>query len=389
MNTLRPTVSRIQSFPLEYVLPDGGHGASKSRPSARTATLVKLTTSDGVVGWGESFGPPRLVAEFIRTAAQSIIGRPLDLREGHWLDQLTRSYHLTAAGAQVLAFSGIDQAMWDAQARTYGVPVSALLGGAMRDSVTAYASTGFFHAGGDAGPLRDYMQSAVDEGFTAAKIKIGSGLTADVERVDIARELLGDDGLLMVDYNTNATADVAIRSLAAIAPFGIYWAEEPVLPDDTTGWPLLRASGVPLAAGEALYTRRGFRDPISKRLIDIAQPNLSVCGGFTEAKAIATLASAFDIRVAPHVWGTGVLLGATLQFLSALPATPFGEHNPYPPLLEFDRGENPLRDGVLLEPITAADGVVAISDGPGIGVTVDEPALAQWLVASHAFEVTA
>lgn len=389
MRTQSPTVSRIQSYPLEFVLPDGGHGASKSRPSARTATLIKLTTSDGVVGWGESFGPPRLVAEFIRSAATAVIGRPIDQRENVWLDLLTRSYHLTGAGAPVLGFSGIDQAMWDAQARTYGVPVSSLLGGAVRSTVTAYASTGFFHHGGDAGPLRTYMEEAVAEGFTAAKIKIGSGLSHDLERVDIARDLLGDDGLLMVDYNTNATADTAVRSLAAIAPFGIHWAEEPLLPDDSTGWPLLRSTGIPLAAGEALYTRRGFREPISNRRIDIAQPNLSVCGGFTEAKAISTLATAFDIRVAPHVWGTGVLLAASLQFIASLPSTPFGELNPYPPLLELDRGENPLRDGVLHEPIAAVNGEVAIPAGPGIGVDVDEAALSQWLVASHAFEVTA
>ena len=383
-----PTVSRIQTFPLEFVLPDGGHGASKSRPSARTATLVKLTTSDGVVGWGESFGPPRLIAEFVRDAARFVIGMPVDRREGVWLDRLTRSYHLTGAGPQVLAFSGIDMAMWDAQARGYGVPVSALLGGRMRDEVRAYASTGFFHEAGDSGPLRAYVEEAVAEGFTAAKIKIGGGLRDDVERATIARELLGDDGLLMVDYNTNATLDVALRSLAAIAPLDIHWAEEPLLPDDT-GWPLLRSAGISLAAGEAQYTRHGFRDQIAARRVDIVQPNLSVCGGFTEAKAIASLATAFDVRVAPHVWGTGVLLAASLQFIASLPTTPFGERNPYPPLLELDRGENPLRDGVLHEPIAAVNGEVAIPAGPGIGVDVNEAALSQWLVASHAFEVTA
>ena len=383
-----PTVSRIQTFPLEFVLPDGGHGASKSRPSARTATLVKVTTSDGVVGWGESFGPPRLIAEFVRDAARFVVGKPVDRREGVWLDRLTRSYHLTGAGPQVLAFSGIDMAMWDAQARGYGVPVSALLGGRMRDEVRAYASTGFFHEAGDSGPLRAYVEEAVAEGFTAAKIKIGGGLRDDVERATIARELLGDDGLLMVDYNTNATLDVALRSLAAIAPLDIHWAEEPLLPDDT-GWPLLRSAGISLAAGEAQYTRHGFRDQIAARRVDIVQPNLSVCGGFTEAKAIVALATSFHVRVAPHVWGTGVLLAATLQLIASLPDLPFGERMPYPPLLELDRGENPLRDGVLRQPIAATAGVVTIPSGPGIGVDVDEAALSQWLITSHVVEVAA
>ena len=232
------------------------------------------------------------------------------------------------------------------------------------------------------------MEEAVSEGFTAAKIKIGGGLRDDVERTGIARDLLGDDGLLMVDYNTNATLDVALRSLAAIAPLDIYWAEEPLLPDDT-GWPLLRAAGIPLAAGEAQYTRHGFRDQIAQRRVDVAQPNLSVCGGFTEAKAIVALATSFHVRVAPHVWGTGVLLAATLQLIASLPDLPFGERTPYPPLLELDRGENPLRDGVLVEPVVATAGVVAIPSGAGIGVEVDEAALSQWLIDSHVVEVAA
>lgn len=385
----RPTVDRIQSFPLEYVLPDGGHGASKVRPAARVATLIKLTTSDGVVGWGESFGPPRLVSAFVHEAARWVIGQPVDVREGLWLDRLSRGYHLTSGGLHVAAISGIDLAMWDAQARGYGAPVSSLLGGRMRENVAAYASTGYYHSAGDAGPLREYVASAVDEGFTAAKIKIGSGVRDDLLRTSITRELLGPEGLVMVDYNANCTVDTVLASLRAITDLDLYWVEEPLPPDDASGWALLRQTGVALAAGEALYTRYGFRDPISQRRIDIAQPNLSVCGGFTEAKAVTQLASAFNVRVAPHVWGTGVLLAATLQLLAVLPAAPFGERNPYPPLLEFDRGENPLRDGVLMEPIRADAGTVDIPAGAGTGVRVDERALAQWTIDSHSIDVRA
>lgn len=259
----------------------------------------------------------------------------------------------------------------------------------MRESVAAYASTGYYHSAGDAGPLREYVASAVDEGFTAAKIKIGSGVRDDLLRTSITRELLGPEGLVMVDYNANCTVDTVLASLRAITDLDLYWVEEPLPPDDASGWALLRQTGVALAAGEALYTRYGFRDPISQRRIDIAQPNLSVCGGFTEAKAVTQLASAFNVRVAPHVWGTGVLLAATLQLLAVLPAAPFGERNPYPPLLEFDRGENPLRDGVLMEPIRADAGTVDIPAGAGTGVRVDERALAQWTIDSHSIDVRA
>ena len=382
------TIQRIEVFPLEHKLKDGGFGASKVRVPARTATLVKVTTSDGVVGWGESFGPPRLVAAHLEDLARAVIGQPLELREGTWLSRLSTGYHLTTGGLHVAAISGLDIAMWDAAARTYGVPVSALLGGRVRDDVTAYASTGYYHEKGDSGPLRSYIEEAVAEGFTAAKIKIGSGVHDDIERTGIARDIMGPDGLLMVDYNANSTVDTVLASLREVENFTPYWVEEPLPPTESHGWALLRNhTSLALAAGEALYTRFGFRDYIAEKRIDIVQPNLSVCGGFTEAKVIAQMATAWNLRVAPHVWGTGVLIAATLQLLSTLPASPFGERNAYPPMLEYDRGENPFREGVLKEPILARNGNVRIPTGAGLGVEIDEDAVRMWALPTYVLDI--
>jgi D-galactarolactone cycloisomerase len=381
-------IRRIEAFPLEHRLPDGGFGTSKVRVGARTATLVKVTTSDGVVGWGESFGPPRIVAAYLHELAPALLGQPVELREPVWLGLLNSGYHLTTGGLRVAAISALDTAMWDAAARTYGVPVSSLLGGRVRDEVNAYASTGYYHRNGDSGPLRAYMEQAVDEGFTAAKIKVGSGVHDDVERTDIARDLLGPEGLLMVDYNANATVDSALSSLRQIARFDPYWIEEPLPPDEVQGWEKVRSAGFPVAAGEALYTRFGFRDYIAQKRIDIVQPNLSVCGGFTEAKVIAQMAAAWNLRVVPHAWGTGVLLAATLQLLSTLPSAPFGERDPHPPMLEYDRGENPFREGVLHQPILAHAGKVKVPPGNGLGVDVDEAAVRRWALENHVLDVS-
>lgn len=144
--------------------------------------------------------------------------------------------------------------------------------------------------------------------------------------------------------------------------------------------------GIPLAVGEALYTRFGFRD-LAERRIDIAQPNLSTCGGFTEATAIAAIGTANNVRLMPHVWGTGVLLAATLQFIATLPDAPFGERNRYPAMLELDRGESPLRQGVLEMPITATAGKVAIPTTPGTGVTVAEDDLRRWTIAGLGLDI--
>lgn len=384
---MRPVIDRVETFPLEYILPDGGYGASRVRLPARTATLVKVTTSEGVSGWGEAWGPPRLVAPFLADLASYVVGQPLDVREAAWLGRLQQGYHLTTGGLHVTALSGVDIALWDALARSYGVPVSWLLGGQLRDVVPAYASTGYYTASGDPGQFRDQIASAVDEGFTAAKIKIGTGPADDVQRTATTRELLGDDGLVMVDYNGNATVDTLLRSLRRVRDLDPYWVEEPLPPEDIDGWRMIRSEGVTTAAGEALYTRFGFRDAIAQRRMDIVQPDLTKCGGFTEAKLICQMATAWNLRVSPHCWGTGLHQAAALQLIASLPDAPFGMAGAEPVMLEFDRGVNPLREGVLIEPIRADDGMVRVPSGAGIGVEIDEDAVRRLALADCAVNI--
>ncbi len=143
-------------------------------------------------------------------------------------------------------------------------------------------------------------------------------------------------------------------------------------PEDTTGWARVAALGIPIAGGEALATRFGFREPISASRLDVVQPDVAKCGGLTEALAIAHLASAWNRTVSPHCWGSGVSQAATLQLLASLtpPATGMLDRDEL--WFELDRGPNPLRDGVLRQPIVATSGVVAIPDGAGLGVEIDE-----------------
>lgn len=380
---MRPVVDAVETYPLEYVLPDGGYGASRVRVPARIATLIKITTSDGIIGWGESFGPPAILAPFLNVLAHRLVGSPLDVREGVLLEDLTLGYHRTAGGLHVAALSGVDIALWDAHARTLGVPISHLLGGQLRDRVSAYASTGYVTADRDLGEFREQIAHAVAEGFTAAKIKVGTGWQEDVRRSEITRELLGEQGTLMVDYNANATVDIVRRSVSRLQDLNVYWVEEPLPPEDTTGWTEVRTLGVPIAAGEALYTRFGFRDAIAERRMDIVQPDLTKCGGFTEGKLISQLAQTWNLRVSPHCWGTGVAQAATLQLLASLPDVPFGQTGAEPTWLEFDRGNNALREAVLTTPITAKAGVVVVPDGPGLGVDIDEEAVRALALSEH------
>lgn len=368
----RPVVVRVESFPLEHPLPGGGYGTAKGRVSSRVCTLVKITTSDGVEGWGECYGVPKLLTPFLQYYGTQLIGVPVDAKENFAQHAIAHSYHLSGGGLHIAALSGLDIALWDAQARGFGVPVGQLLGGIARTSVPTYASIGYVTATGDLDEFRAQIQGAADEGFTAAKIKIGTGVRADRQRSETTLDVLGPDGQLMVDYNANATTDTVLRSLRALADLDPQWAEEPLPPYQRDGWDSLRSLGIPIAAGESLYTRYGFREPIAEGRMDIVQPDVTKCGGFTEAKLITQMAYTWGRRVSPHCWGTGVAEAACLQLLSTLPDLPFGEGTGTPQYLEFDRGFNPLREAVLTDPIRPIGGIVEIPTGPGLGITVAE-----------------
>jgi D-galactarolactone cycloisomerase len=131
---------------------------------------------------------------------------------------------------------------------------------------------------------------------------------------------------------------------------------------------------MPIAGGEAEFTRWGFRRLLVERAIDIVQPDVAAAGGISECKKIADMANAFGLRVNPHVWGTGVTLAASLQLLAILPDNPPGLA-PIAPLLEFDQSEHPFRMAVLQQPIEQRNGWVAIPDGPGLGIDIDRAAL--------------
>ncbi len=184
----------------------------------------------------------------------------------------------------------------------------------------------------------------------------------------------------LTGYGSVNDAVAAIRLGRAIEPFDISWFEEPVPPEDHAGYrQVKRALAMPIAGGEAEFTRWGFRPLITERLLDILQPDVCAAGGISECGKIADMANAFGVRVNPHVWGTGVALAASLQLIAALPHNPPGLH-PVEPLLEFDRSEHPIRMAVLQEPIEQHAGWVDVPQGPGLGIEIDRAAFARFAV---------
>ena len=138
-----------------------------------------------------------------------------------------------------------------------------------------------------------------------------------------------------------------------------------------------RALNVRISGAEQLRGHRAFRRFLQERALDIVQPDISICGGFTEYKKIEAMASANHVRVLPHMFGTAIRMAATLQLLANLPDAPHS-NVPFPVLLEYDMSENALRTELVVEPIAHVDGVVAIPQGPGLGIEINRDLLARY-----------
>src|SRR5260370_1436466 len=318
----------------------------------RGACLVEIVGEDGLSGWGEALGPARLNAPIVEYYKPLLIGADALATEAIWQSLYNRLRDHGQKGLAIAALSAVDIALWDLKGRHLGLPVHRLLGGPLRSRVEAYA-TGFYRKqSGD--PLAYLVEEAhqrVAEGFSAIKLKLGFGLDEDARLCQAVRRAIGDGIGIMVDANHAYDATAAIRLGRQIEGLDIAWFEEPVTPEDHAGYREVKAAlKIPIAGGEAEFTRWGFRPLISERLVDILQPDVCAAGGISECKKIADMASAFGVRVNPHVWGTGVALAASLQLIAALPHNPPGLH-PIEPLLEFDRSEHPIRMAVLAEPI--------------------------------------
>jgi D-galactarolactone cycloisomerase len=354
---------------------------SLSWTRSRAATLVEIESDDGLIGWGEAYGPARPNAAVIEAMKPSLLGADPLASEALWerLYALFRDHG--QKGLPVQALSAVDIALWDLKGKHFGAPVHRLLGGPVRSEVKAYATGLYRREAGD--PLRYLADEAAGyaaEGFGAVKLKVGFGVAEDVAAVRAVREASGPDVALMIDANHAYDATAAIQLGNRLADLDIGWFEEPVPPEDIAGYAEVRSrQPVPVAGGECEFTRFGFRELLQRRAVDIAQPDTCAAGGLSECVKIAAMANAHGIRYNPHVWGTGVALAAALQLLAVLP------HNPpclYPrePLLEFDRTEHPIRQAILARPIEHARGTVTVPDGPGLGIEIDRSALARFKV---------
>lgn len=352
----------------------------------RGTMVVEVITDEGITGWGESLchglQPPAIAEAIVQSALKPIvIGQdPFDV-DVLW----ERMYNLTRPfgqkGAVPNAISAVDIAIWDCLGRAMNKPVCKLLGGAYRNEITPYA-TGFYRV-----KNKKYPEAAVEEaklhlskGFNAMKLKIGFGVEEDVRYIWKIREELGPNVRLMLDANHAYNVSSARKILKAVEDADIFWFEEPISPEDIDGYRELKnLTNIYMAAGENEFTKIGFREWVSRRAVDVLQPDLCSAGGFTECRKISALAQAWHMMLIPHVWGSGIGLAASLQFLATVPPAPLAL-NPIEPMLEYDQSSHPFRQDLIFNAINIENGIVKIPDAPGIGVEINREIIERYEV---------
>lgn len=372
-------IADITFIPLAADLAPGkAYGMAKALATSRQSTLVRLVLEDGTEGAGEAWGMPAVNLAYLPFVKGYLVGTNVFDVEHAFGRILARHYHFGVQGPLTACLSGIDMAAKDATGKLLRVPVHRLIGGKRWDKVPVYASGGYITEN----PERDFepqIAAMVEARHKAVKIKIGLSPKSDAARVGAARRMLGPKVDLMVDINSNYTVDLARESIARIAEHDIGWVEEPLAPQDFAGYEALRhASPIPIATGEALYTAFDFKRLVDRQAVDVLQPDLSLCGGFWQGRAVALMASLEHLRVSPHVWGSGIGLAAGVHYVAALPSYPHADNVPKLPLVEYDVGENPLRESILRSPLRPIDGFIAVPDAPGLGIEIDWDAVERY-----------
>src|SRR6185312_6832897 len=332
--------------------PERQHTSDFGKTLSFDGTIVRIETECGITGWGEAksqvggmaqnqalttlineeFGPllkgedPRDITRLWELMYSGTRGH-YAMREGRVFPVLGRR------GITISAISGVDCALWDILGKSLGQPVWRLLGGRRAEKMPAYASGGW------------------------------------AARVHAAREALGPEVGLMCDAHGTMSVAEAKRFCRLVEDCDLMWFEEPVTADDKPGQAQVRATtDIPIASGESEFTRHDFRDLAIFGAVDIMQPDLAICGGITEAMRSSALASAFNLRLAPHLWAGAPAFAAGLHVAAASPAG-F--------IVEYSLGANPLLHELVEESFPVEDGMIEIPGRPGLGITVREDFLAR------------
>lgn len=340
--------------------------------TARDYCLVRVRTSDGVEGFGFCYAGSRaggIVADAVRHLFAPMLINQCPYRvEGHWDAMYQEAILHGRTGSVMRALSCIDTALWDRNAKAAGLPLYQYLGSHAEHSVPAYASGGYYLEGKTPQHLGEELAGYVALGFRAVKMKVGRLDPAQEEaRIAAAREAIGDDVLLMLDAN-NAWSDLptALRYMKRYEPYDPYWIEEPFGPDDIHNHAqLTRCTPVTVATGEIEAGRWRFKELLDKGGAAILQTDAAVCGGVTEFRRIAAIASGYGVTLCPH-WFHDL----HIHLVAAAPNGQFVEFFPDDQVLNFRR--------LVAQQLEFEGGRLLLPKRSGLGFNFDEEAVSRF-----------
>lgn len=343
--------------------------------------FLKIETDEGVTGWGEPVieGRAATVETAVRELECLLLGRnPLEI-ERLWNEMYRGAFY---RGGPILmsAIAGIDQALWDIKGKVHGLPVHEMLGGKCRDTIQVYTWIG----GDRPSDVAAYALAAKDSGFGAVKMNATEELQfldsyakidAVTARVAAIREACGRDFGIAVDFHGRVHRPMAKTLIKALEEFDLLFIEEPLLSEHLEVFPELAASTrTPIATGERLFSRYDFKRLFAHGGVDIIQPDLSHAGGITEVRKIAAMAEAYDIALAPHC-PLGPLALASCLHVDAVSHNAVIQEQSMG--IHYNQGNDVLDYVVNKDVFAFENGRVAFPAGPGLGVVIDENAVAE------------
>ena len=349
--------------------------------------FLKIETDEGISGWGEPVveGRAHTVEAQVHELADYLIGQDPRRIEDHWT-VLYRGGFYRGGAIHMSALAGIDQALWDIKGKALGVPVHELLGGKLRERIRVYSWIG----GDRPADTARAAKECVARGFTAVKMNATEEMqfvdTHDkVDRVlaNVAaiREAVGPDIGIGVDFHGRVHRPMAKVLAAELAPFKLMFIEEPVLSENAEALAeFATACATPIALGERLFSRWDFKRLLEAGHVDIIQPDPSHAGGITETRKIAAMAEAYDVALALHCPLGPIALAANLQ-LDALCYNAFIQEQSLG--IHYNTTNDLLDYLVHPEVFAYQDGCVAIPDGPGLGIEINEEAVIRQAAIGH------
>jgi galactonate dehydratase len=343
-------------------------------PRKRTR-LVKITTDEDLVGWGETTleGRPKSTCAAVDEMADYLIGKdPLRI-EHHW-QHIYRSSFFRGGPVVMSALSGIDQALWDLAGKYYGVPSYRLMGGEVRDRIRVYAHWGIGDLSDEGlDRSRARLEHLQTMGYTAYKSGPGgfwraheppAAIDAFVKRAYLMREWVGPDVELCFDFHGKMTPGLAVEVCQELKGMRPMFVEEPVPQENVDALKLVSDQvPFPIATGERLLTRWGFREVFEKHAVSLIQPDGSHVGGISELKKVANMAEVYYMHIMPHCAIGPVAFAACMQVDAVVPN-----------FLVQEQVDACLGNGLLQEDWVVKDGFIALPTRPGLGFEIDEDA---------------